>query len=104
VQGSRGRISAGGLISLSANTDDIFRHAAVMVDKVLNGTKPADLAEQPSIFEPIANLKTARALGLTSRLSWCKRTKLSNDEVHLRGDARFGCTQAKLDSARLSNL
>jgi ABC transporter substrate binding protein len=61
MQGSRGRLSAGALISLSANTDDIFRHTAVTVDKVLKGAKSADLpVEQPSIFEMIVNLKTAR--------------------------------------------
>jgi hypothetical protein len=58
VQGSGGRISAGGLISLS---DDIFRHAAVMVDEVLKGAKPADLpVDQPSIFGLMVNLKAAR--------------------------------------------
>ena len=55
----------GGLISLSANTGDIFQLAAVMVDKVLKGAKPADLpVEQPTMFELVINLKTARSLGL----------------------------------------
>lgn len=62
----RQAVLAGGLISLSANTDDIFQRAAAMTDKVLRGARPADLpVEQPSIFELVVNLKTARALGLT---------------------------------------
>lgn len=62
----RRAIEAGGLVSLSANTPDIFHRAAVMVDKVLKGAKTADLpVEQPSVFELIINQKTARALGLT---------------------------------------
>ena len=62
----RQAVLAGGLISLSANTNDIFQRAAVMTDKVLKGAKPADLpVEQPAIFELVLNLKTAKALGLT---------------------------------------
>ena len=62
----RQAVVAGGLISLSANTNDIFERAAAMTDKVLKGAKPADLpVEQPSIFELVINLKTAKALGLT---------------------------------------
>jgi hypothetical protein len=88
-------------MSLSAKTDDIFRHAAVIVDKVLKGARPADLpVEQPAIFGLILNLKTARLASPSRRLSWCRRTRLSNDVVHLHGDARFGCARAKLDSAR----
>lgn len=62
----RRAVQAGGLVSLSANTNDIFHRAAVMVDKVLKGAKAADLpVEQPAVFELLVNLKTARALGLT---------------------------------------
>ena len=62
----RQAVLAGGLISLSANTNDIFQRAAVMTDKVLKGAKPADLpVEQPAVFELVLNLKTAKALGLT---------------------------------------
>jgi putative ABC transport system substrate-binding protein len=61
----RQAVAAGGLVSLSANTADIFQRAAVMVDKVLKGAKPADLpVEQPSVFELVINLKAARALGI----------------------------------------
>ncbi len=62
----RQAVAAGGLISLSANTNDIFERAAAMADKVLKGAKPADLpVEQPSIFELVINLKTAKALDLS---------------------------------------
>src|SRR4030095_829237 len=59
-------VEDGGLMSYSPSNTDLFRRAAVYVDKILKGAKPADLpVEQPRKFEFIINLKAAKQIGLT---------------------------------------
>ncbi len=64
--GYKEHVEAGGLISYGPSLSDLWRRAAIFVDKILRGAKPADLpVEQPTKFELVINLKSAKALGLT---------------------------------------
>jgi putative tryptophan/tyrosine transport system substrate-binding protein len=74
----RAFVEAGGLISYGPSIDQLSYRAAAYVDKILKGTKPADLPiEQPTRFELIVNLRTAKALGITISPSFLSRA----DEV-----------------------
>jgi putative ABC transport system substrate-binding protein len=74
----REAVEFGGLVSYGANLPDQFRQAATLVHKIFNGAKPADLpVEQPSRFELVINLKTAKALGVEVPLLFQQRA----DEV-----------------------
>jgi putative ABC transport system substrate-binding protein len=65
IYNARDLVEAGGLMSYGPNFDDLFRRAAELVDKILRGTKPGDIpVEQPTKFDLVINLTTAKALGL----------------------------------------
>ena len=101
----RDYVDSGGLMSYGPNLPDLFRRSAELVDKILRGAKPADLpVEQPTKFELVINLKTAKALGLAvppiaarprrrgdrigaPAASWCEPAGGSPAQV--RGSARL---------------
>jgi putative ABC transport system substrate-binding protein len=78
ISGLKVFAKAGGLVFYGADLNELFRRSASYIDKILKGEKPADIpVEQPTKFELVVNLKTAKALGLTVPPSILART----DEV-----------------------
>ena len=79
-------LAAGGLISYSANLGDLLRRSVVYVDKILKGAEPADLpVQQPTTFELVVNLNTAKAVARANRLAarrhpMTSRAKVAVDE------------------------
>jgi putative ABC transport system substrate-binding protein len=91
----RDYVDAGGLVSYGPNLPTLFRRAGDFVDKILRGTKPADIpVEQPTKFDLVINLTTAKALGLTIPESFlvCTENSVRIDYVtespNLSGDDR----------------
>jgi putative ABC transport system substrate-binding protein len=78
MHGTREVVQAGALMSYGPNYPDMFRRTADLVDKIMRGVKPGDIpVEQPTKFELVLNLTTAKALGLTIPESFLLRA----DEV-----------------------
>jgi putative tryptophan/tyrosine transport system substrate-binding protein len=89
MHGARELVVAGGLMSYAASYEDLFQRGAEYIDKILRGTKPADLpVEQPTKFELTINLTTAKVLGHRGAAD-VARPRRRGDRVKLeRGDAR----------------
>jgi len=74
MHGARELVAAGGLMSYAASYEDLYRRGAEYIDKILRGTKPANIpVEQPTKFDLVINLTTAKVLGLTTTEAFLQR-------------------------------
>ncbi len=94
MHGTREYVEAGGLMSYGPNLPDLFRRAADFVDKILRGAKPADIpVEQPTKFDLVINLTTAKALGL-DRAADAARPRRRGDRIE-----RENCSRSRRRNA-----
>jgi ABC-type uncharacterized transport system substrate-binding protein len=98
VYGMSGVAEIGGLMAYSPNQQEMWRRAATYVDKILKGTKPADLpVEQPTKFELVINLKTAKQIGLTKTRKDLFREYQSARSIHSWAAVQFDSERLTLD-------